>query len=77
VQGIADADLPLDLRVRQGGHDGATLDIGPAGRHIPGRHPHPELQTSGTGEQLSIIWVVTPGAAWWESESACERLMSL
>lgn len=49
MQGITDADLPLDLRVRQGGHDGATLDVGPASRHIPGRHPYPELQTLGTG----------------------------
>lgn len=59
MQGIADADFPLDLCVRQGGHNGATLDIGPAGRHIPGRHPYPELQTWGTGKNsASLGWLL-------------------
>lgn len=44
VQRVADADLPLDLRVRQGGHDGPAFHIGPASGHVPGRHPHPELE---------------------------------
>ena len=47
VQRVADADLTLDLRVRQGGHDGAALHVGSASSHVPGWHPNPEL---GTGD---------------------------
>lgn len=51
MQWIADADFPLDLRVRQVGHDGAALDIGPASGHVPRRHAHPELR-SWEGENV-------------------------
>jgi len=44
VQGVADADLPLDLCVRQRRHDGATLHVGPARCHVPRRHAHPQLE---------------------------------
>lgn len=37
-------DLPLDLLVGERGHDGAGLDVGAAGGHVPGRHAHPQLQ---------------------------------
>lgn len=43
MQCIADADLPLDLSVRQGRHDGSALHVGSASGNIPGWHPHPEL----------------------------------
>lgn len=43
VQRVADANLPLDLCVRQVGHDGTALDVGPAGGHIPCRHAYPQL----------------------------------
>lgn len=43
VQRVTDTDLPLNLRVRQVGHDGAALHIGTAGCHIPSRHPDPQL----------------------------------
>ena len=43
MQGVADTDLPLDLRVRQVGHDGAALHVGPARRHVPRGHAHPQL----------------------------------
>lgn len=46
VQGVADADLPLDLRVRQVGHDGAALHVGATRRHVPGGHAHPQLEGS-------------------------------
>lgn len=44
VQGIADANFPLDFRVRQGWHDSTTFHIGSAGSHVPGWHPHPQLE---------------------------------
>ena len=43
VQRVADADLPLDLRVRQVSHDGAALHVGTTGCHIPCWHPDPQL----------------------------------
>lgn len=53
MQRVADADFPLDLRIRQCRHDGATLHVGAAGSHVPGRHAHPELEGRGTKS-----WVV-------------------
>lgn len=50
MQWVADADLTLDLRVRQVGHDGTTLDIGATGGHIPRRHAYPQLDQEGRGE---------------------------
>lgn len=44
VQRVADADLPLDLRVRQVGHDGAALHVSATCSHVPGGHAHPQLQ---------------------------------
>lgn len=43
VQRVADANLPLDLRVWQSWHDGSTLHIGTAGCHVPCWHTHPQL----------------------------------
>ena len=43
MQRVADADLPLDLRVRQRRHDGAALHVGPARRYVPGGHAQPQL----------------------------------
>lgn len=54
VQRVADADLPLDLRVRQGGHDGPAFHVGPASGHVPGRHPHPELEAGSVQACLYI-----------------------
>lgn len=47
VKRVADADLPLDLGVRQVGHDGAALHVGAAGSDVPGGHPHPQLEEGG------------------------------
>ena len=47
VQGVADADLPLDLRVRQVGHDGTALHVGATGCAVPRWHPHPQLEEEG------------------------------
>jgi len=44
MQRITDADLTLDFRVGQSGHNRATLHIGLTRSHIPGRHSHPQLQ---------------------------------
>lgn len=49
VQRVADADLPLDLRVGQGRHDGAALHVGSARRHVPGWHSQPQLDRTGGG----------------------------
>lgn len=43
VKRVTDADLPLDLGVGQGRHDGAALHVGSARRHVPGRHSQPQL----------------------------------
>ena len=43
VQRVADANLTLDLRVRQRRHDGTTLHVGTARRHVPRWHAHPQL----------------------------------
>ena len=56
MQWVADADLTLDLRVRQVGHDGTTLDIGPTGGHIPRRHAYPQLDQEGRGEERPEVW---------------------
>ena len=44
VKRVTDADLPLDLCIRQVGHDGAALHVGATGCDVPGRHPHPQLE---------------------------------
>lgn len=44
VKRVTDANLSLDLCVRQVGHDGAALDIGATGCDVPGRHSHPQLE---------------------------------
>lgn len=43
VQGVADADLSLDLRVWQISHDGAALYVSATRCHVPRRHPDPQL----------------------------------
>lgn len=52
MQGVADANLPLDLRVRQVGHDGAAFHVGPTRRHVPGGHSHPQLV--GRGRRATV-----------------------
>lgn len=54
VQGIADADLPLDFRVRQGWHDSTAFHIGSARSHVPGWHPHPQLEHRE--KEVNRIW---------------------
>lgn len=44
VKRVTDADLPLDLRVRQVCHDGAALHVGTTSCDVPGRHTNPQLQ---------------------------------
>lgn len=44
VQRVADADLPLDLRVGQVGHDRAALHVGTACGDVPSWHSHPQLE---------------------------------
>ena len=64
MQRVADADLALDLRVRQGGHDGPALHVGSASSHVPGRHPDPELETGDTGARrlrVAYGWARTLG----------------
>lgn len=43
MQRVTDTDLPLDLGVREGRHDGSTLHVGATRRHVPGRHSQPQL----------------------------------
>lgn len=52
MQWVTDADLPLDLRVRQGRHDGAALHISAARCHVPSRHAHPKLEKGSTGQTV-------------------------
>jgi len=54
MQGIADANLPLDFSVRQGWHDGSTLHVGSASGNVPGRHPHPELPKQGKASDCPV-----------------------
>ena len=42
----------LDLRIRQGEHDGAALHVGLASSHLPGWDPDPEL---GTGDRRQEV----------------------
>lgn len=54
VQRVTDADLPLDLCVRQVGHDGAALHVGTTGCHVPGWHSHPQLEGGRQQVQLKV-----------------------
>ncbi len=57
VQRVADANLPLNLRVRQVSHDGAALHIGTTCCHVPRWHPHPQLdkqKEDGNGNTCNV-----------------------
>ena len=43
MEGVADANLALDLLVGQCRHDGATLDVSSTGGDIPRWHTYPQL----------------------------------
>ncbi|RUS76770.1 hypothetical protein EGW08_015477, partial [Elysia chlorotica] len=43
VQRVRDADLPLDLRIRQGRHYGTAFHIRSARGYVPGWHAYPQL----------------------------------
>lgn len=43
VQWVADADLSLDLGVRQGRHDGPAFYVGTTRCDVPCWHPQPQL----------------------------------
>ncbi len=52
MERIRDSDLALDLGVGQRGHDGAGLNVGAAGCHVPGGHADPELEPGDDGRAV-------------------------
>jgi len=56
MQWVANADLSLNLLIRQRRHDRSTLDVRPTRRHVPRRHPQPQLPTYNNNTHIMAFF---------------------